>query len=194
MPCQLISTAVAQEHPLQLRLTRSPAAEPPRPEEHPLGAVYSADLAVVFGRSSSGKMAQQPVQPVDDRRATGNSAGMLTDEYVLAALSTFSGSANTNLASLALGSDLSLLGVDMSSPQSLHRVFAGQRVEPPRGRLNEPDFRFPCEYVITQGIMETLGDVKLNRHREDLPPVYTFAGDASPVLSATELHKRLALS
>lgn len=144
-------------------------------------------------------MARQPFQrpimtSVHDRTATGNSAGMLTDEYALAAPPTSTRSANTNLASLALGSDLSIFGVDVSSPQSLHPAFAGQWVEPPRGSLHDADFRFPCDYVITQGIRETLGDVKLNRHGEDLPPVYRFAVDAPPVLSATELHKRLALS
>lgn len=129
---------------------------------------------------------QRPVQTSGgNTKATDTSAGVLTYEFGLATLLTFAGPADANLASLALGSDLSTLGVDANSAQSLHPVFAGQWVEPTHGRLHDADFRLPCESVITQGIRETLGGVKLSRH-EGLPRVVfgSFTGDVLLTFSA----------
>ncbi|XP_077493592.1 CCR4-NOT transcription complex subunit 2-like isoform X4 [Amblyomma americanum] len=120
-------------------------------------------------------------------------AGMVTDQYGMVGLLTFIRAAETdpNLVSLALGSDLTTLGLNLNSPENLYPVFGGPWAEQPC-RPQDIDYHVPSEYIINQSIRDKLAGIKLNRYGEDLLffIFYMFGGDLLQLLSAAELYNR----
>ncbi|KAH9368497.1 hypothetical protein HPB48_018703 [Haemaphysalis longicornis] len=135
----------------------------------------------------------RPLRTAKERGPTNRRSGMLTDEYGLAALleSVRVAEAHPDRPSLVLGSDLSTLGVDISSPENLYPVFGGPWGETP-GRLNDTDCRIPSEYVMDQGTRTRVAAVKMDRYGIDVLffVFYTSGGDARQIQSAAELYKR----
>lgn len=146
---------------------------------------------------SSDKVTSQPVkrgiQTSKDGTVTNIPAGMVTDQYGMVGLLTFIRAAETdpNLVSLALGSDLTTLGLNLNSPENLYPVFGGPWAEQPC-RPQDIDYHVPSEYIINQSIRDKLAGIKLNRYGEDLLffIFYMFGGDLLQLLSAAELYNR----
>lgn len=98
---------------------------------------------------------------------------------------------DSNLVSLALGSDLTTLGLNLNSPEPLYNNFGGPWAENPC-RPQDIDFHVPPEYLTNAVIREKLAPVKLNRYQEDLLfyLFYTNVGDTMQLLASHELYNR----
>lgn len=80
-------------------------------------------------------------------------ASMVKDQFGIVGLLTFIRAAETdpNLVSLALGQDLTALGLNLNSPESLYQNFGGPWAETPC-RPQDIDFHVPPEYLINAAI------------------------------------------
>ncbi|KAL3204934.1 hypothetical protein MRX96_041065 [Rhipicephalus microplus] len=138
---------------------------------------------------SSDKVTSQPVkrgiQTSKDGTVTNIPAGMVTDQYGMVGLLTFIRAAETdpNLVSLALGSDLTTLGLNLNSPENLYPVFGGPWAEQPC-RPQDIDYHVPSEYIINQSIRDKLAGIKLNRYGEDLLFFIFYMFGGRPVTAA----------
>lgn len=83
---------------------------------------------------------------------------MVTDQFGMVGLLTFIRAAETdhNLVSLALGSDLTTLGLNLNSPENLYPNFAGPWAETPC-RPQDIDYHVPQEYLTNQQIRSVVG-------------------------------------
>ena len=118
---------------------------------------------------------------------------MVADQFGMAGLLTFIRVADSdpNLVSLALGSDLTTLGLNLNSPEPLYNNFGGPWAENPC-RPQDIDFHVPPEYLTNAVIRDKLASVKLNRYQEDLLfyLFYTNVGDAMQLAASLELYNR----
>nr|CAD7423753.1 unnamed protein product [Timema monikensis] len=126
-------------------------------------------------------------------QVTNIPGSMVKDQFGMVGLLTFIRAAETdpNLVSLALGQDLTALGLNLNSPENLYPNFAGPWAETPC-RPQDIDFHVPPEYLINSSIREKLAPVKLNRYKEDLLfyMYYTNYGDVLQLAAAAELYSR----
>ena len=78
---------------------------------------------------------------------------MVKDQFGIVGLLTFIRAAETdpNLVSLALGQDLTALGLNLNSTESLYQNFGGPWAETPC-RPQDIDFHVPPEYLINASI------------------------------------------
>ena len=78
---------------------------------------------------------------------------MVKDQFGMVGLLTFirAAESETNLVSLALGSDLTSLGLNLNSPDNLYPNFAGPWAESPC-RPQDIDYHVPQEYLVNQPI------------------------------------------
>nr|CAG4640862.1 EOG090X06CC [Eulimnadia texana] len=140
--------------------------------------------------SSSGK---RGLQISSDGKVTNIPPNMVADQFGMAGLLTFIRVAETdsNLVSLALGSDLTTLGLNLNSPEPLYTNFGGPWADNPC-RPQDIDFHVPPEYQINAVIREKLAPLKLSRYQEDLLfyLFYTYVGDVIQIMAATELYNR----
>lgn len=115
---------------------------------------------------------------------------MVKDQFGMVGLLTFIRAAETdpNLVSLALGQDLTALGLNLNSPENLYQNFGGPWADTPC-RPQDIDFHVPPEYLINASIREKLAPVKLNRYKDDLLfyMFYTNVGDVLQLAAAAEL-------
>lgn len=118
---------------------------------------------------------------------------MVADQFGMAGLLTFIrvAESDSNLVSLALGSDLTTLGLNLNSPEPLYNNFGGPWAENPC-RPQDIDFHVPPEYLTNAVIRDKLAPVKLNRYQEDLLfyLFYTNASDAMQLAASLELYNR----
>ncbi|XP_077545962.1 CCR4-NOT transcription complex subunit 2-like [Haemaphysalis longicornis] len=142
-------------------------------------------------------MAQKQVErvprtPAEDGEPS-TPAGMVTDRFGMAGLAALirSSRLDSNPFSLGLRSDVSTLGLNLTSPGPLYPTFRGPWAESPC-RLGDIDHRVPAEYTIDESVRERLGGIRMDRYGEDVLffVFYTFPGDLLQVQSAAELHKR----
>ncbi|KAK3748437.1 hypothetical protein QZH41_017309 [Actinostola sp. cb2023] len=119
--------------------------------------------------------------------------GMVTDQFGMIGLLTFIRAAETepNLVTLALGSDLTTLGLNLNSPESLYHTFGSPFADSPC-RPHEIDYHVPPDYRINSYIKEKLAPIKLSRYSEDLlfHLYYTNGGDILQLAAAAELYAR----
>lgn len=133
------------------------------------------------------------IQTSPEGKVTNIPGGMVVDQFGMVGLLTFIRAAETdpNLVSLALGSDLTTLGLNLNSPDNLYPTFGGPFSEVPC-RPQDIDFHVPLEYLTNVAIRDKLAQVKLNRYGEDLLfyMFYTNGGDVLQLAAASELYNR----
>ncbi|KAK9498522.1 hypothetical protein O3M35_003138 [Rhynocoris fuscipes] len=146
-------------------------------------------------QSAASKQAQvkRGIQTSPDGKVTNIPNSMVKDQFGMVGLLTFIRAAETdpNLVSLALGQDLTALGLNLNSPENLYPTFGGPWAETPC-RAQDIDYNVPPEYIINHSIRDKLAQLKLTRYKEDLLffMYYTNAGDMLQLAAAAELYSR----
>ncbi|XP_048864926.1 CCR4-NOT transcription complex subunit 2 isoform X2 [Brienomyrus brachyistius] len=133
------------------------------------------------------------IQVLPDGRVTNIPSGMVTDQFGMIGLLTFIRAAETDpgMVHLALGSDLTTLGLNLNSPENLYPKFASPWASAPC-RPQDIDFHVPSEYLTNIHIRDKLAQIKLPRYGEDLLfyLYYMNGGDLLQLLAAVELFNR----
>uniref|UniRef100_A0A672RQ83 CCR4-NOT transcription complex subunit 2 n=2 Tax=Sinocyclocheilus grahami TaxID=75366 RepID=A0A672RQ83_SINGR len=133
------------------------------------------------------------IQVLPDGKVTNIPLGMVTDQFGMIGLLTFIRAAETDpgMVHLALGSDLTTLGLNLNSPENLYPKFASPWASAPC-RPQDIDFHVPSEYLTNIHIRDKLAAIKLGRYGEDLLfyLYYMNGGDLLQLLSAVELFNR----
>ncbi|XP_063548779.1 regulator of gene activity [Cydia strobilella] len=118
---------------------------------------------------------------------------MIPNQFGIVGLLTFIRAAESDpsLVSLALGQDLTALGLNLNSPDNLYLTFAGPWADTPC-RPQDMDYHVPPEYLINGSIREKLAPLRLSRYKEDLLfyLFYCFVGDVLQIAAAAELYNR----
>ena len=119
--------------------------------------------------------------------------GMVRNQFGMFGLLTFIRAAETDskLVCLALGSDLTTLGLNLNSPDSLFASFASPWSDTP-ARPQDIDYHVPQEYIINSRIREKLAPIKLNKYGDELLfyLYYNNGNDILQVYANYELHTR----
>ncbi|XP_065053859.1 CCR4-NOT transcription complex subunit 2-like isoform X2 [Rhopilema esculentum] len=157
----------------------------------------SYESVVKDGRPFSDKKSRTPgsagIQTSSSGVITNIPVGMVTDQFGMIGLLTFIRAAETepNLVTLALGSDLTTLGLNLNSTESLYHTF-GSPFSDTTCRPHEIDFYVPPEYLVNTTIRDRLANIRLNRYGEDLLfyLYYTNCGDILQLAAAAELYSR----
>lgn len=143
--------------------------------------------------SSNPKQPPRGIQTSPSGMISNIPKGMVTDQFGMIGLLTFIRAAETepNLVTLALGSDLTTLGLNLNSPESLYHTFGSPFADSPC-RPHEIDYHVPSEYRINSFIRDKLAPIKLSRYSEDLLfyLYYTNGGDILQLAAAAELYAR----
>lgn len=143
--------------------------------------------------SSNHKQPPRGIQTSPSGMISNIPKGMVTDQFGMIGLLTFIRAAETepNLVTLALGSDLTTLGLNLNSPESLYHTFGSPFADSPC-RPHEIDYHVPSEYRINSFIRDKLAPIKLSRYGEDLLfyLYYTNGGDILQLAAAAELYAR----
>lgn len=86
-------------------------------------------------------------------KVTNIPGSMVRDQFGIVGLLTFIRAAESdpNLVSLALGQDLTALGLNLNSPENIYPTFAGPWADAPC-RPQDVEFHGPPEYIINHGI------------------------------------------
>merc|ERR1719450_555210 len=137
--------------------------------------------------------ARKGIQTSPDGQVTNIPTNMVVDQFGMIGLLTFIRAAETdpNLVSLALGADLTTLGLNLNSEVNLFPTFGGPWADTPC-RPQDIDFHVPHEYLTNTAIREKLAPVKLNRYKDDILfyMFYTNVGDVLQMAAAAELYNR----
>uniref|UniRef100_A0A1A8HFA0 CCR4-NOT transcription complex subunit 2 n=1 Tax=Nothobranchius korthausae TaxID=1143690 RepID=A0A1A8HFA0_9TELE len=133
------------------------------------------------------------IKVLPDGRVINIPSGMVTDQFGMIGLLTFIRAAEIDmgLVHLALGSDLTTLGLNLNSPENLYPKFASPWASSPC-RPQDIDFHVPSEYLTNIHIRDKLAAIKLARYGEDLLfyLYYMNGGDLLQILAAVELFNR----
>lgn len=139
------------------------------------------------------QLQKKGIQTSPDGLVTNIPPSMVTDQFGMIGLLTFIRAAETdpNLVSLALGADLTTLGLNLNSEVNLYPTFGGPWAETPC-RPQDIDFHVPFEYLTNSTIRDKLAPVKLNRYKDDVLffMFYTNVGDVLQLAAAAELYNR----
>uniref|UniRef100_A0A8C9ZN48 CCR4-NOT transcription complex subunit 2 n=1 Tax=Sander lucioperca TaxID=283035 RepID=A0A8C9ZN48_SANLU len=142
---------------------------------------------------SNNNQQKKGIQVLPDGRVTNIPIGMVTDQFGMIGLLTFIRAAETDpgMVHLALGSDLTTLGLNLNSPENLYPKFASPWASAPC-RPQDIDFHVPSEYLTNIHIRDKLAAIKLSRYGEDLLfyLYYMNGGDLLQLLAAVELFNR----
>uniref|UniRef100_A0A1B6CNW3 NOT2/NOT3/NOT5 C-terminal domain-containing protein n=1 Tax=Clastoptera arizonana TaxID=38151 RepID=A0A1B6CNW3_9HEMI len=143
--------------------------------------------------SDKAQALKRGIQTSPDGKVTNIPASMVKDQFGMVGLLTFIRAAETdpNLVSLALGQDLTALGLNLNSPENLYPNFGGPWAEHPC-RPQDIDYHIPPEYLINCGIREKLAQIKLTKYKDDLLfyMFYTNTGELMQLAAAAELYTR----
>ncbi|XP_068619619.1 regulator of gene activity isoform X2 [Battus philenor] len=133
------------------------------------------------------------IQTSPDGKVTNIPETMIPNQFGIVGLLTFIRAAESDpsLVSLALGQDLTALGLNLNSPDNLYLTFAGPWADTPC-RPQDMDYHVPPEYLINGAIKEKLAPLRLSRYKEDLLfyLFYCFVGDVIQIAAAAELYNR----
>ncbi|KAM3961215.1 CCR4-NOT transcription complex subunit regena [Aphomia sociella] len=161
---------------------------PPAPHVHPSHAALAADYT-----NHSTDKPRKGIQTSPDGTVTNIPETMIPNQFGIVGLLTFIRAAESDpsLVSLALGQDLTALGLNLNSPDNLYLTFAGPWADTPC-RPQDLDYHVPPEYLINGSIREKLAPLRLNRYKEDLLfyLFYCFVGDVLQIAAAAELYNR----
>ncbi|XP_056878064.1 CCR4-NOT transcription complex subunit 2-like isoform X2 [Takifugu flavidus] len=142
---------------------------------------------------SNNNQQKKGIQVLPDGRVTNIPVGMVTDQFGMIGLLTFIRAAETDpgMVHLALGSDLTTLGLNLNSPENLYPKFASPWASSPC-RPQDIDFHVPSEYLTNIHIRDKLAAIKLSRYGEDLLfyLYYMNGGDLLQLLATVELFNR----
>uniref|UniRef100_A0A8C7Z9Q1 CCR4-NOT transcription complex subunit 2 n=1 Tax=Oryzias sinensis TaxID=183150 RepID=A0A8C7Z9Q1_9TELE len=142
---------------------------------------------------SNNNQQKKGIQVLPDGRVTNIPVGMVTDQFGMIGLLTFIRAAETDpgMVHLALGSDLTTLGLNLNSPENLYPKFSSPWASAPC-RPQDIDFHVPSEYLTNIHIRDKLAAIKLSRYGEDLLfyLYYMNGGDLLQLLAAVELFNR----
>ncbi|XP_077357130.1 CCR4-NOT transcription complex subunit 2-like [Festucalex cinctus] len=162
-----------------------------KPASNSDGPKFPGDKSSVS--ASSNNQHKKGIQVLPDGRVTNIPVGMVTDQFGMIGLLTFIRAAETDpgMVHLALGSDLTTLGLNLNSPENLYPKFASPWASAPC-RPQDIDFHVPSEYLTNIHIRDKLAAIKLSRYGEDLLfyLYYMNGGDLLQLLAAVELFNR----
>lgn len=144
--------------------------------------------------NNSGQQQQQAqlmkrgVQTSPDGKVTNIPLTMVNNQFGMIGLLTFIRESDPNLVSLAMGQDLTTLGLNLNSSENLHPCFGGPFVEQPC-RPQDIDFHVPPEYLVNMSIADKLAPIQLKKYKDDLLffLFYTNVGDVMQLAAAQEL-------
>lgn len=140
-----------------------------------------------------GNNQQKGIQILADNTVKNIPNSMLKDQYGIVGLLAFIKAAETEpaLTHLALGTDLTTLGLNLNSPDQLHHKFQSPFSRQPC-RLQDIDYFVPSEYLTNTSIRDKLAPIKLGRYGEDLLffVFYSYPGDIMQFAAAAELYNR----
>ncbi|XP_066154207.1 CCR4-NOT transcription complex subunit 2 isoform X1 [Euwallacea fornicatus] len=157
--------------------------------------IQSGTVAQSSGASTdkSGNKQTGGIRSTPDGRVSNIPANMVSDQFGVVGLLAFIRAAESdpNLVSLALGQDLTALGLNLNSPENLYTSFGGPWADHPC-RPQDVDFHVPPEYLINHAIRNKLAPMKLSLYKEDVLffMFYTSVGDVLQIAAATELYSR----
>lgn len=120
---------------------------------------------------------------------------MLADQFGMAGLLTYLRQAeNPSIVSLALGTDLTTLGLNLNlndSRRNLYTTFGGPWADAPC-RTQDLDAKVPEEYLTNSTIRDKLPNIKLNKLSEDVLffLFYNCPGEVYQMAAASELYGR----
>uniref|UniRef100_A0A6B2E818 Putative ccr4-not transcription complex subunit 2 n=1 Tax=Phlebotomus kandelakii TaxID=1109342 RepID=A0A6B2E818_9DIPT len=139
------------------------------------------------------KALKRGVQTSPDGKVTNIPASMVNNQFGMVGLLTFIRAAESdpNLVSLAMGQDLTTLGLNLNSPENLYPAFGGPFSDQPC-RPQDIDFHVPPEYLVNMSIRDKLAQPVLKKYKDDLLffLFYTNVGDVMQLAAAAELHSR----
>merc|ERR1719383_1478595 len=165
-----------------------------------LGLIPSSGVAANGGfrgqpgaLSSASARSGRGIQTHPDGKVTNIPAGMVLDQFGMVGLLTFIRTAeqDAQLARLAMGSDLTTLGLNLNSPENLYQNFASPWADT-QCRPQDIDYHVPQEYLTNTMIRDKLAPIKLSRYGDDLLffLFYVFPGDVLQIAAAAELFNR----
>ncbi|XP_049884807.1 CCR4-NOT transcription complex subunit 2 isoform X3 [Pectinophora gossypiella] len=141
----------------------------------------------------SAEKPRKGIQTSPDGNVTNIPGTMIPNQFGIVGLLTFIRAAESDpsLVSLALGQDLTALGLNLNSPDNLYLTFSGPWADTPC-RPQDMDYHVPPEYLINGSIREKLAPLRLSRYKEDLLfyLFYCFVGDVLQIAAAAELYNR----
>lgn len=144
-------------------------------------------------RDNEKNSSKSGIQTYPDGRVTNIPGSMVADQFGIVGLLTFIRAAETDpeLVQLALGQDLTALGLNLNSPDNLYPTFGGPWADHPC-RPQDIDFNVPPEYLINHSIRDKLACMKLSRYKDDLLffMFYNNVGEVLQVAAASELYAR----
>lgn len=140
--------------------------------------------------SMSARDKQRGVQTHPDGKVTNIPNSMINNQFGMVGLLTFIRAAESdpNLVTLAMGEDLTALGLNLNSQDNLYPNFGGPFVDQPC-RPQDIDFHVPPEYLVNLSIREKLSGLTLKKYKDDLLffLFYTSVGDVMQLAAAAEL-------
>jgi len=155
----------------------------------------------VVGHQSGGghhhlpsEKAKRGVQTSPNGLVTNIPPTMVNNQFGMIGLLTFIRAAESdpNLVSLAMGQDLTALGLNLNSMENLYQSFGGPFSDGP-ARPQDIDYPVPSEYLINVSIRDKLAPLsKMKHYKDDLLffLFYTNCGDLMQLAAANELYQR----
>lgn len=145
------------------------------------------------GRFPIERISKRGIQTHSDGSITGIPAGMLNDQFGMVGLVACLRAIESDptIIPLALGHDLTTLGLNLNAVENLYQNFGGPWADSPC-RPQDIDYCVPPEYLTNANIMDKLAPIKLNRYTDDLLfyLFYNFGGEAFQLAAAAELYNR----
>lgn len=163
-----------------------------RPKTGDLGSNRSRQFDGSVDRGGLGGSQKKGIVTTKEGKVSNIPMGMVTDQFGMIGLLTFIRAAETeqSIVSLALGTDLTSLKLDLNSTDTLFSTFPGPWSDTPL-RPHEIDFPVPSEYLIHHQVRDKLAPIrdKLSRYGDDTLffLFYMFPNDLLQIGAANEL-------
>jgi CCR4-NOT transcription complex subunit 2 len=142
------------------------------------------------GHNMSNEKSKRGVQTSPNGLVTNIPPTMVNNQFGMIGLLTFIRAAESdpNLVSLAMGQDLTALGLNLNSMENLYQSFGGPFTDN-SARPQDIDYPVPSEYLINVAIRDKLAQMKMKQYKDDLLffLFYTNCGDVMQLAAANEL-------
>ncbi|CAB3405482.1 unnamed protein product [Caenorhabditis bovis] len=161
--------------------------------DHPDAFSNTNDDSEGFGVSRNSSDTSKGIITHPDGEVTNIPPSMLADQFGMAGLVTYLRTVdNPSIVSLALGYDLTTLGLNLNlSERHLYTTFGGPWADSPI-KPHELDVKVPDEYMTNIHIREKLPPIKMNKLAEDVLfyLFYNFPNELYQLAAAHELYQR----